>query len=134
MLYNVVLVSTIQKCESAISIYIYIYSFPLESPFPAPSHPYRSSQSTWLSSLGYTANSHQLAILHMITYTVQCYSFNLSHLLLPLLCPQVHSRCLRLYSCPANRFIRTIFHIYELTYDICFDLLVYCSLFIYFRM
>ena len=27
----------------------------------------------------------------------------------PSLCPQIHSQHLRLYSCPANRFIRTIF-------------------------
>ena len=27
----------------------------------------------------------------------------------PSLCPQVHSLCLHLYSCPAPRFIRTIF-------------------------
>ena len=27
----------------------------------------------------------------------------------PSLCPQVHSLCLRLYSCPAPRFFRTIF-------------------------
>ena len=41
-------------------------------------------------------------------------------------CPQVHSLCLRLYSCPASRFIRTIFffrfHIYVLEYGICFSL------------
>ena len=28
----------------------------------------------------------------------------------PCLCPQVHSLCLRFYSCPATRFISTIFH------------------------
>ena len=40
-----------------------------------------------------------------------CFSYclNLSSLLLPLLCPQVSSLCLCLYSCPANRLIRTIF-------------------------
>ena len=37
-----------------------------------------------------------------------CYFLNLSHPLLPLLCPQVCSACLRLYSYPANRFINTI--------------------------
>ena len=44
----------------------------------------------------------------------------------PSLCPQVHSLCLRLYSCPAPRFFRTIFffrfHIYVLAYGICFSL------------
>ena len=46
----------------------------------------------------------------------------------PTLCPQVHSLCLRLYSCPAPRFSRTIFfvyvfcrfHMYVLAYGICF--------------
>ena len=41
-------------------------------------------------------------------------------------CPQVHSLCLYLYSCPAPRFIRTFFffrfHIYVLAYGICFSL------------
>ena len=42
-------------------------------------------------------------------------------------CPHIHSLCLRLYSCPAPRFFRTIFlffrlHIYVLGYGICFSL------------
>ena len=42
-------------------------------------------------------------------------------------CHQVHYLCLPLYSCPATRFISTIFflfrfHIYALIYDICFSL------------
>ena len=42
-------------------------------------------------------------------------------------CPQVHSLHLRLCSCPAPRFFRTIFfffrfHIYVLAYGICFSL------------
>ena len=47
----------------------------------------------------------------------------------PSLCPQVHSLHLRLYSCPAPRFFRTIlflfffrFHTYVLAYGICFSL------------
>ena len=41
-------------------------------------------------------------------------------------CPQVHSRRLRLYSCPAPTFFRTFFfflrsHIYVLAYGICFS-------------
>ena len=32
----------------------------------------------------------------------QCYILNLSHPLLPPLCPQVCSLCLHLYSCPAS--------------------------------
>ena len=41
-------------------------------------------------------------------------------------CPQVHYLCLRLCSCPAPTFFRTIFflrfHIYVLAYGICFSL------------
>ena len=45
----------------------------------------------------------------------------------PSLCPQVHSLCLRPYSCPVPRFFRTFFffftiHIYVLAYGICFSL------------
>ena len=39
----------------------------------------------------------------------QCYFLNLSHLLLPTLCPQVLSLHLHLYSCPENRLMGTIF-------------------------
>ena len=42
-------------------------------------------------------------------YECQCYFLNFSHPLLPLLCPKVHSLCLCLYSCPANKFNFTIF-------------------------
>ena len=31
-------------------------------------------------------------------------------------CPQVHSLCLRLYSCPAPRFFRTIFFVFQIPY------------------
>ena len=41
-------------------------------------------------------------------YVGQCYSPNLSHPLLPLLCPHVYS-VRHLLSCPENRFICTIF-------------------------
>ena len=44
----------------------------------------------------------------MVVYICQCYSLSLSSLL-PLLCPQVCFLCLYLYSCPANRFVSTIF-------------------------
>jgi len=48
-------------------------------------------------------------ILHMVMYRFQCYSLNSFHPLLPQLCPQVCSLCLRLHCCPADRFITTIF-------------------------
>ena len=45
----------------------------------------------------------------MIVYVYQHYSFNLSPSLLPPLRPQDHALRLCLYSCPANKFISTIF-------------------------
>ena len=53
--YNVVLVSAVQWSES--TIYIYLYPLPLGPPSSLPP-PSRSSQSTELSSLCYTAGSH----------------------------------------------------------------------------
>ena len=55
LLYNVVLVSAVQQCESAVK-YAYIF-FLLTLPPTPSSHPSRSSQSTRLSSLLYTAAS-----------------------------------------------------------------------------
>ena len=89
--------------QSTINIHI---SFPFYSP---QSHLSRLSQSTKLSSLCCTAVSHKLSISHMVMYICQCYSLSLSHPLLPLLCPEVHSLYLHLYSCLANRFMSTIF-------------------------
>ena len=76
--------------------------------FHPQSHPSRSSQNSELNSLCYTAASRQLSILHMVVYR-QCCSPSLSQLLLPPLCPHVHSLCLCLYFCPAHRLICTIF-------------------------
>ena len=42
-------------------------------------------------------------------YIFPCHSLNSFHLLIPLLCPPVHSLRLCLYSGPANRFTSTIF-------------------------
>ena len=38
-----------------------------------------------------------------------CYALTSTHPFLPLLCPQVCFLCLRIYCCPVNRFIGTIF-------------------------
>ena len=85
----------------------------LTSPLPdtsthaaAPSHPIpplRSSQSTELRPL---FSSFWLAVCFTQTVCIcQCCFLNLSHPLLPALCPQVGSPRQHLYSCPANRFI-----------------------------
>ena len=73
-----------------------VYMYPL--PREPPSHPSRSSLSPELSSLCYIAASYQLSILYMVVYICQCYSLNLSHLLLPPLHAQVCSLRLCLYS------------------------------------
>ena len=48
-------------------------------------------------------------ILCVVIYMFQCYSLSSSHPLLPLLCPEVCSLYLHLYSCPASMFISTFF-------------------------
>ena len=83
-------------------------SFWVSPPPSTPSHTSRLSQSTGLSSLCYTANSHWLSILHMVTHV----SVLLSQFVPPSASPavsEVCSLCLCLYSCPANRFISIIF-------------------------
>ena len=74
-----------------------------------PSHPYTSSQSAWQSFLWYIGASQRLSISHIAVYIRHCSSPNSVHAFLPLLGPQVCSQHLRLYPCPANSFISTIF-------------------------
>ena len=88
-------------------IHTHTYPLPLEPPSHVPPHPLRSSQSTGLSSLLHTANSHWLSTY--LVYEFQCSSLKSSYPLLFPLCPQVCSLCLCLLCCPANRFISTIF-------------------------
>ena len=63
----------------------YIYS--LWALPPTPSHASRLSQSTGLSSLSHTGNSHRLSVLQMIVYMFPSYSLHSSHLLLSPPCP-----------------------------------------------
>ena len=71
--------------------------FPLEllSHPQSPSHSSRSSQSTRLSFLCYTATSHKVTILHMVIYIFRCYSLKSSHPLLPP--TSVHKSILYIY-------------------------------------
>ena len=90
--------------------YTYILSFLNVPPPHTPSHPSRMLQSSDLSSLSNTANSHWLRILYVVAYMFPCYSLHSSHPLLP---PwtRVHKPVLYvcLCCCPADRFISTIF-------------------------
>ena len=109
VLHNIVLVSAIQRHDSAMCTYI---PSVLNLPSTSTSYPSRSPRFTELSSLCYAAASHQLAILHTAVYIYQCYFLNSSHPLLPSLCSQVHSVCLHLYLCLANRFRKMKFFFY----------------------
>ena len=66
LLSTVVLSPALQQSESAVYMHIY---HPPDLPSHSPSqHCSRSSQSTELSSLCYTAASHQLSLLHVSEY------------------------------------------------------------------
>ena len=82
-------VSVVHQCEAAVHI-------PLSRASLSPP-----------TRLGY--HSTELSVLHMVVYMCRCYSLNSSHPLLPPLCPHAHSLHLCLFSCPANRFISTVF-------------------------
>ena len=81
----------------------YIHPLLPSLPSLALSHLSRSSQSTRLGSLCYTATSHQLSILHPIVHICWCYFLPSSHPLPLPLCPQVHS--LNLCLCSLIRFL-----------------------------
>ena len=68
--YNVVLVSIIQQCKSAIIIHISPSSWASLPSLHSPMPPARSSQSPRLGSLLYIATSHQLSILLMVVYVM----------------------------------------------------------------
>ena len=99
--------------------YVYMYLLPLEPPShstlssPSP----RSSQSTKLRSLCYTAASRKFSILHMVVCICQSQSPSLSHL------PRLVyvSVCYVCISIPALKKSSCIhftrFHIYVLLYD-----------------
>ena len=72
------------------------------------SNPSRLSQSTGLSSLCHSANSYWLSISHVVMHTFQWHSEFIPSFPCPTVSTSLFS-CLDLYSCPADRFIRTIF-------------------------
>ena len=102
LLYNAVLVSALQQCESAIDILC-----PSLLNLAATLHPSRVSQSPSLSSLSHIANFYWLPVLCMVMYMFQCYSQFIPPS--PSLSVSMSSICLCRYSCPTNRLISTIF-------------------------
>ena len=105
--------SALQYCicfcctNSANLLQIYMYPLPPKPPFHPhlPPPPVHCRAPSWPPVI---CSSFPLAsYLHTLAYICWCYSLNLLHALLPLLCPQIHSPCLCLYSCPANKFIST---------------------------
>ena len=103
-------------CTSWISCkYTYILSLLSLPPTPLPSHSSRSSWNTELSSLCSIAASHELSVSHTVYMSVL-----LSQFVPPSPVCTSPSLCLRLYSCPANRFIGyrfSRFHTYALKYN-----------------
>ena len=106
MHHNIVLVSAAQQCESAVSVHIYL---PSE---PSSHHPVSSLQVS-------TGHWGQPPCLYGSLPPAICltrgsvYMSALFSKLIPpspsLLYPHIHSLCLCLYSCPADRFISTVF-------------------------
>ena len=108
MFYNIVLVSAIHQCESAIGIHM--SSLSLKPPSHPPLHPTPPGchRAPYLSSMYYTANFHGLSNFTHIMYMFQGYSLHLAHPLL-LTVSAICSLWLPLHCCPADRFISTIF-------------------------
>ena len=121
-------ISAVQWNESAIYIYVYVYIYPLPlwppslTPHPTDLGHHRAPSWVpcalqWLPTTIYFAHG-SIFMSILISQSVPS---------LPQLSSSVCSLHLCLYSCPANRFISTIFfffgfQIYALTHDICFSL------------
>ena len=124
MFYNIVLASAIQQCQSVISTHVpFLLNLPSTFTSPLPSECPRVPV-----EVPVLCNSFPLVIRFACgVYMFQCCSLDLSHPLLPPLCPE-SVVCLHLSSCPAIMFLSTIFldslykYIYTLIYDICFSL------------
>ena len=109
MLHNAVLVSVVQQNESAICIDISPIPSLLRLPPTLPIPPLQVV-TKHRADLPVLCGCFPLA-MHFTVGSVYM-SMLLSHFIpaspSPPPCPQVHSLCLRLYSCPATRFISTI--------------------------
>ena len=118
LLYNIVLVSTVQHSESAIHIRI--------SPLFWISFPFRSPQSTEQFPVLYSRFSLVIYCIHSINSVYMSISISQFIPPLPPWYPYVCSLCLCLYFCFVHKMIVYAnffrFHIYVLIYDICFSL------------
>ena len=119
LLYNIVLVSTVQQSESAIHIHI--------SPLLWISFSFNSPQSIEQSSLSYTVCSHQLSILCIVSivYICQYQSLSSSQAPFPPWYPYICFLCLCVCFCFVNKIVYTNFfrfYMYVLIHDICFSL------------
>ena len=104
------LVSAVWQSESAIHIHISPYPLPLTS----PSHPPYPTPLGGHKAPSWSPCAMRLLPTSYLFYIWQCIYVHATLSLRPSLPsfspgPQVHSLCLRLYSCPAPRFFRTIF-------------------------
>ena len=103
------LVSVAQQSESAICIHMSPYTLPLES----PSHPPYPTPLGHRKALSRSPSAMLLLPTSQLFYIRQCMYVDAT-LTSPQLhphnpCPQVRFLCLSPYSCPATRFISTIF-------------------------
>ena len=114
------LVSAIHHHESAIGIRMPPPSW-TSFPPPTPSDPSRLSPSSGLSALHHTADSHYLAVLHVV-YMFQSSSI-LFTLSFPLLCAQLFSLCFSLLlPCKlVHQYRFSRFHIYVNMLHLCFS-------------
>ena len=121
LLYNIVWVSAVQWCRSAIGIHVSPPSWASLHP-PTPLCHHRAAD--WVSCvILYNSFSPAIFFTHESAYMSMLLSLFIP-LLLPVLCPQVHSLYLCLHSFPAqvHPYHFSKFHIHVLIYYICCSL------------
>ena len=116
---------------SVLHVVVYIWEGPLEKGMATYSSilAWRIplNRGAWQATVHGVAESRMwLSDFHLMNVR-QRYPLNSSHPFLPPLGPQVHSLHLRLYSCPADRFVSTIF--LDSLYMCCWLLLSHVQLF-----
>ena len=101
-------------------LYIYIYPHISSLLHLPPTHPIPPLQVVTKHRADFPVLCGCFLLAILFTYGSVYMSMPLSYFapayLSPSPCPQVHSLHLRLYSCPAPRFFRTIFFIFQVPY------------------